>query len=151
MTLTPPPGVRSLELRRSFAVPAERLFRAWTESAALSEWFSPSGEYTVIVHALEVRAGGGFRIEMRHTSGRSHCAIGTYREVSRPERLSFTWRWEDQPDMPETLVTVVLRPRDEATELMLTHEGFGSDGMRDDHEKGWGGCLDRLSGFSARR
>lgn len=57
----------------------------------------------------------------------------------------YTWRWESQPEMGETLVTVEFLDRAGATEVVLLHELFPSEPARDDHDKGWNGCLDKLA------
>jgi uncharacterized protein YndB with AHSA1/START domain len=70
---------------------------------------------------------------------------GTFREIRPPERLVYTWVWEGNPERGETLVTVEFRTRGKATEVRLTHELFPTAKVRDDHEKGWGSCLDKLA------
>ncbi len=135
----------TLELRHTYTASPERVFRAWIEATSLSRWFAPSDEYQAIVHDLEVRVGGRYRIEMRHSGGASHVAYGEYREIEPHRRLSFTWRWEANPSMPETLVTVAITPQGEKSELVLTHQRFADAKMRDDHTKGWSGCLERLT------
>jgi len=47
----------------------------------------------------------------------------------------------------DTLVTIELFDRGGKTEVVLTHEKFPSDAARDEHNKGWAGCLDRLSQY----
>lgn len=139
-----PPLPQSLEMRRTYAAPPERVFRAWTEAGALASWFCPSEDFTVTVHALEPEVGGLYRVEMRHRSGATHTATGTYHELVPGARLRFTWRWEESPAMTDTLVTIDLLARGAGTELVLTHEQFQNEGQRVEHGKGWTGCLDRL-------
>jgi uncharacterized protein YndB with AHSA1/START domain len=73
-------------------------------------------------------------------------ATGVYREIVPPSRLVFTWRWEEGegPKEGETVVTVELAERGEATFLELTHEGFGAADAREGHEQGWSSALRRL-------
>ncbi len=144
MTSTPVPTAHSLEIRRTFEAPRERVYRAWTEPAALARWFAPSEQYSVFVHALDLRVGGAYRIEMRHDSGRSSVVLGTYRALEPPERLVFTWRWEQEPATAETLVTVTLAARAGATELVLRHELFATAAAAGEHDKGWSGCFELL-------
>jgi len=40
---------------------------------------------------------------------------GVYRVVEPPKRLVYTWRWENEPDAPEPLVTVEFRDRGVST------------------------------------
>lgn len=135
----------SLEIRRTIRASRERVYDASTIPEALTQWFAPSADFTTVVHEAEPRAWGGgrYRIEMRHRNGSSHIAVGTYRELSRPSRLSFSWRWEGTP-MAETIVTVELTPAPGGTELVLKHTGFTAAPDRNEHVKGWTGCLERI-------
>ncbi len=57
----------------------------------------------------------------------------------------YTWRWEAEPELGETLVTVEFLDREGSTEVVLTHEFLPTEKARGDHKKGWHGCLDRLA------
>jgi uncharacterized protein YndB with AHSA1/START domain len=106
---------------------------------------APSDEYVTIVHALDLRPGGAYRLTMRHRDGNESILFGRYLEVVRPSKLVFTWAWEGMPERgEETLVTVELRERGRETELTLSHERFTSEEMREKHQQGWEGCLGRL-------
>jgi uncharacterized protein YndB with AHSA1/START domain len=135
----------SLQIRRSFRHPREKVYEAWIDPKEVTRWFAPSDEYTVVVPTLEPRVGGRYVIEMRHSSGRVSTVIGTYRTLERPSKLVFTWMWENDPDRgPETLVTVELFERGQETELVLTHERFTNEDLRERHNQGWIGCLNQL-------
>lgn len=133
-----------LQVRRTFAAPREGVFRAWTQAEELTRWFAPSDEWEVAVSELELRVGGTYRIEMLH-KGTLHLLTGTYREIVPPEKLVFTWRWEDVANCPETLVTVQFAKVDQSTEVVITHEFFVSDEDRKNHAEGWQGCVERFS------
>jgi uncharacterized protein YndB with AHSA1/START domain len=139
-----------LRIERTLPHPREKVFAAWIDPARVSRWFAPSAEYTVVVDALDARAGGGYRVEMRHSSGRVSIVSGRYLEVTSPSRLRFTWQWEEGPEERETLVTVELKPKGTGTELTLTHELFLTEVSRDEHRKGWTGCLDLLEAALSR-
>jgi uncharacterized protein YndB with AHSA1/START domain len=139
-----PAVAQSLEVRRLIPAPPARVYDAWTTPEVLTQWFSPSPDYTVVVHRADTQVGGAYRIEMRHPNGASHIAVGEYRELNRPTRLVFTWRWEGAP-VADTLVTVEFHPSGSGTEVVLTHARFATEKDRDDHLKGWTGCLDHLN------
>ena len=134
----------SLEVKRTFSAPREKVFRAWTEPEVLKRWFGPSDEFSTPVANVDLRVGGAFRLQMRSPEGKTHTAVGIYREVQPPEKLVFTWSWEEN-DLPETLLTLEFRDLGEETELVLTHELFPSAHDRDEHKKGWTGCLVHLA------
>ena len=139
----------ALHLERRLAAPPERVFDAWTRPEALIRWFGPDSGYSTRVHELDVRPGGRYRIEIQGQGRDPSVCHGTYREVSRPGRLVFTWQWESRPDMPLTVVTVTIEPDGTGSRLVLTHEHFADSTDRDNHEKGWTGCLAQLPGVLA--
>ena len=134
---------QSLEVRRVIPASPARVYDAWTTAETLTRWFAPGTDYAVIVHRLDLHVGGGYRIEMRHASGVCRVAAGEYREMQRPARLAFTWGWEGTP-VADTLVVVEFHPSGPDTEIVLTHTRFATETDRDQHLKGWTGCLGRL-------
>ena len=85
-TITSPPV--TFEITRTFAVPREKAFRAWTDAKELQCWFAPAPGYTIVVPTLELHPGGRYVIEMHH-KGSVHSVGGTYREVSPPGKNKF--------------------------------------------------------------
>ena len=134
----------SLRISRRIEADPDTVFRAWTEPAEMKKWYCPEGG-TVDDAEADLEIGGRFRVAMRMPDG-VHVASGVYREIERPRRLVFTWRWEggEGPKEGETLVTVELHDKDGATELVLTHERFADTDARDGHEQGWTSALTRL-------
>ena len=133
----------TLHLKRTLAASREKVFRAWTDPEALKRWWGPEGFSTPTVE-IDLRVGGKYRIAMRSPHGDTYQLVGTYREVRPPEKLVYTWAWEAEPEQGETLVTVEFLDRGDSTEVVLTHELFPSEKVRDEHSKGWTGSLDRL-------
>ena len=140
----PSPAI-TLHLARSFVAPRERVFRVWTDPEALKKWFGPVG-YSTPSAEVDLRVGGQYRLGMRKLpDGDIFYLTGAYREVRPPERLVYTWRWESEPELGETLATVEFRHRGNSTDVVVTHELFPTEKARDDHDKGWNSCLDRLA------
>jgi uncharacterized protein YndB with AHSA1/START domain len=135
----------SLEVRRTYPHPREKVFEAWTNAAVLSRWFSPSDAFTVDVEALDVRVGGRFAIVMNAPDGAKHRAVGAYAVVERPSKLAFTWAWTDNPAAGEMFVTLDFLEHGAGTELVLTHERLVSEESKLSHAKGWNGCLAHLA------
>jgi uncharacterized protein YndB with AHSA1/START domain len=133
-----------LRLSRSFAAPRDRVFRAFTSPARLARWWGPKG-FTVPACTLDVRVGGAWRTVMRSPEGRDHVVSGVYREIVPPERLVFTWAWEeDGARGHETVVTIELVETPGGTRLQLTQEPFESERARELHGEGWSSSLDCL-------
>ncbi len=132
----------SLVIKRTFAATPERVYQAWIDPALLTQWMGPG---KVIVKEVEAdpQVGGAYKIAMENPEGGSHTATGTYEEIVPNEKLVFNWTWADVDEV--TLVTIELAATgDNETELTLTHTGFAESGVRDHHEEGWNGCLDKL-------
>jgi uncharacterized protein YndB with AHSA1/START domain len=144
------PVALSLRATRTFAAPRERVFRAWTTPEAVRRWFIEPAQGTWTEDPqIDACPGGQYRFA-GESGGKPWCIHGTYREVRVPEKLVFTWEWEDHPkpgDSGRTLVTVEFCERDGCTEVVLTHEGFPHEASRQEHDAGWGGCFDSMEAW----
>ena len=142
----------AITLRRTIPARRGEVFRAWTDPAELKRWWARPG-FTVVDAQVDLRIGGGFRIDTRPAVGNVFSVFGSYREVRPPERLVYTWAWRGtRMDGIETLVTVDFREAGQDTEVLLTHEGFDTQGDHTAHRDAWIGCFDRLSqAISSRR
>ncbi len=129
-----------LTVRRTFPAARERVFRAWTEREALQQWFRPGG-MGVTISKLDVQVGGSFCFDV---GDGSHSLVGTYLEIVRPEKLVFTWSSSATSDK-ETVVTVDFIEHGLVTQVVLTHERFGSKEMRLLHQAGWQELLAQLA------
>jgi uncharacterized protein YndB with AHSA1/START domain len=139
----------ALQLRRTFAAPRERVFRAWTDAREFALWFHPTAEYTTVITRLDVKVGGNYSLEMHHKSGNVHKLSGTYQQIKPPEKLAFTWRRDTDPPGHETLVSLDFVDLGNATEIVLSHGQFPDAETRDKHNQGWLGCLDQLQTYLA--
>jgi uncharacterized protein YndB with AHSA1/START domain len=143
---------RELVVTRVFDAPRRLVFRAWTDPAQAARWWGPRG-FTTISCEMDVRPGGAWRRCMRAPAGTTHCGRGVYREIVEPERLVFTYAWEDAAGHPgdETLVTVAFAEQGSKTKLTLRQSGFATVEARDSHREGWSSCLERFAGYLADR
>lgn len=92
----------SLEVRKTFAAPREKVFRAWTEPAAVNQWFPPPG-YEAAPTDIDLRAGGTYRWGLRKLpDGEPFWTTGTFIEVDAPRRLVYTWLWSGAPESKAT-------------------------------------------------
>jgi uncharacterized protein YndB with AHSA1/START domain len=139
----------SLQVKRTFAVPRDRVFRAWTDAKQFALWFHPTTDYTTVITELDLRVGGAYSLEMHHKGGNIHTLRGTYKEVRPPEKLVFTWRWQREDASPESLVTVEFRDLGSSTEVSLTHQNLINAEERAKHNEGWNGCLEQLAKYLA--
>ena len=135
-----------LEVRRTIRAPRQRVFDAWTKTEELKAWHAP-GPLTVSFAEIDLRPGGAYRIHMREPDGKEHRVSGVYREVDPPRKVSYTWGWDGDHPVKDSLVTLEFHERGAATEVVLRHEGIVDDKERANHEHGWTAIMDK---FEAR-
>ena len=146
MTNLQSPAVAALVLRRTYPVPRERVFAAWTNPEIAARFLGP-GEIKTTVAKMDVKVGGTFSIVMDSPENGRFVARGTYLEVNAPKRLVMTWRWEEDDPAEEydSLLSLDFNERNGETELVLTHEKLASVESRARHEEGWTAIVDQLA------
>lgn len=134
-----------LTIRRTFAAPRARVFAAWTDVEMLRRWFAPDGRVTEA--RWDVRKGATYRIAMTIPSGEEYIVGGVFSEVRAPERLAFTFRWEEDDKTIErdTFVTIELLERGTETEMIFTQTDFRDETSRDNHRDGWSQSFDNFA------
>ena len=137
----------SLTLTRSYPVPPERVWRAWTDPQEIKRWWGLGGEDPVSFARLDVREGGRFRIVFGGADGKAHEVQGVYQEVVRNRRLAFTWVWPNSTPERESLITIEFRAAGRGTELVFKQERFFDATVRDNHRQGWTESFVKLERF----
>jgi uncharacterized protein YndB with AHSA1/START domain len=140
------PTERELVITRVFDAPRELVFRMWTDPRHAMRWWGPKHHPAVHLE-MDVRPGGVWRNCLRSVeTGADLWHHGVFREVIAPERLVFTFVWEEEGERGmETLVTVTFADERGKTRMTLRQSPFQSIGERDGHGEGWGSTFDRLA------
>jgi uncharacterized protein YndB with AHSA1/START domain len=147
-----------LSLKRMLDVPAELLFRCWTEPELMKPWFCPK-PWRVSDARVDLRSGGGSHTTMEGPNGERHENPGSYLHVVPNRELVFTdltlADWAPNPDLflgftgqllfepqadGQTLYTAICRHSTDAKRQQHADMGF--------HD-GWGTALDQLIEFAA--
>ncbi|MDM0112870.1 SRPBCC domain-containing protein [Variovorax sp. J22R133] len=136
----------ALRLQRHFEVAPEKVWHAWTDPKALSVWFGPGHDNSVLRASVDLRVGGHFNVAFNTKDGGEHEVNGVYREVVPQRKLVFTWAWVSTPER-ESLVTVRFEPTATGTQMDFLHEQFHDEVARDDHEGGWTPTFEKLARF----
>lgn len=134
-----------VRLEMEIPVAPEVVYDAWTIADQLVQWFPSYAEMTVT-------EGGEYRFGWE---GWDEEWVGTYVEIDRPERISFTW----QPPAAvfpegayETIVTLTFEEvEDGVTHLVLEHSGFKGGAEAESHMEAWRGYLYNLRAFLLQR
>jgi uncharacterized protein YndB with AHSA1/START domain len=147
MTDLQSPAVPAVVLHRTYPVPRERVYAAWTNPETATRFFGP-GDVVASDIAMDVRLGGKYSITMTSPEMGRMTVRGTYVEVKPPERLAMTWRWEEDTPAEEydSLLTLEFHENNGHTDFVLRHEKIATQESRDRHEGGWTAIVDQLAG-----
>ena len=142
------PTERELVITRTFDAPRALVFRLWTDPHHAKNWWGPV-DYPATHLEMDVRPGGAWRGCLTAADdGRELWQHGVFREVVAPERLAFTFVWDEEGERGvETLVTVTFAEQAGKTLMTFRHAPFQSDGERDGHRGGWASTFDRLDEY----
>ena len=137
-----------VRISRSYGVAPEKVWRAWTDPQALSQWFGP-GNPLVTTAEVDLRVGGRYRIVFKGASGEMNEVTGVYQEVVPHSRLVFTWAFKSTPERVSR-VSIELKPQAGGTELRFVHDRFHDEEARVGHENGWQRGFANLDAMLAR-
>ena len=114
----------TLRLHRVLKAPPERVYRAFTDPAAMCKWLPPHG-FTGTMHHMEPKVGGSWRMSFTNLSaGATHTFGGNYLELQPGKRLRYTSKFDDTNVPGEMTTTVELSQVFCGTEMQITQEGI---------------------------
>jgi uncharacterized protein YndB with AHSA1/START domain len=134
----------TLNIEKIINAPIEKVFDAWLNPKMLSKIMRrPEMPESDVEN--DPREGGSFTI-MMHKNGEKFPHTGKYLEISRPNKLVFTWASHHSLD--DSTVTInFTKIDDNKTKISLTQVRFIDEEARSGHEEGWGIILDNLNEF----
>jgi uncharacterized protein YndB with AHSA1/START domain len=132
-----------VRIERTFDAPAEHVFDAWTSPEVIERWFRPGPDWKKPSAEVDLRVGGTIRVVMRAPSGAAVEASGEYTEIDRPNRLAFTWTFEDDPSNQQ-LIELEFTERDGATIVLFVNSNISQEERRNQQYEGWLACIDNL-------
>ena len=147
-----------LHITRVFDAPRELVWKVMTDPEHIKHWSGPR-QFEARDVENDRRPGGKWRLCL-HTDG-FDIGDGVLRqfdlrqggenlEVVEPERLVYTFKWEDNPGLSEnveTVVTIMLDEVDGKTTMNFRQAFFVTSGDRDGHGQGWNSSFDRLEEY----
>jgi uncharacterized protein YndB with AHSA1/START domain len=134
----------TLVVRRTIAATPERLFAAWTVPAQLVTWWGPA-PVRCLGAEVDLRVGGAYRIRNGLPDGSELVIAGTFERIEPPTLLVYSWQVRSEP---VSRVTVQFLAVAAGTDVIVTHERIADAAVKDDHERGWIGCFDRLAVYA---
>ncbi len=135
----------SVSLHRVLKAIPEKVYRAFTDANAMAAWIPPYG-FVCVVHAMEVRVGGSFKMSfINFSTGNGHSFGGKYLEIKPNEFLKYTDKFDD-PNFPGEMITSVwLNKVSCGTELKVIQEGIPSVIPTEMCYLGWQESLEKLA------
>jgi len=147
-----------LHITRVFDAPRELVWKVWTDPEHMKHWSGPRQFYATHIEN-DRRPGGKWRLWL-HSDGfdigdgqlrkLNLWQGGVNREVVEPERLVYTFKWDDNPGLSEnveTVVTVTFEENDGKTTMNFHQAFFVTTGDRDGHMKGWNSAIDKFEDY----
>lgn len=135
----------NVSFHRVLKTSPEKLYRAFTEAAAIASWLPPYG-FVCTVHEMNVAEGGTHRMSFQNFStGNSHSFGGKYVELKPNELIKYTDKFDD-PNLPgEMTTTVTLKKNIAGTEIRITQENIPAVIPAEMCYLGWQESLEKLA------
>lgn len=128
---------RELVVTRTFDAPAHIVFAAWTRPDLFMRWWAPkSAGVPMLSCEMDVRTGGGYRVEFGHDSSNSAAFFGKYLEVIPNARLV----WTNEESNAAAVTTVTFEEKGGMT-LLVLHELYPSKEALDEAIAGMEGGM----------
>jgi glutathione S-transferase len=140
-----------LDVTRRLKASRQRVFDAWSSLDAMKHWFGPEN-CSVLGGSVDFQVGGRYRLEVQTETLGPITVGGEYREISPPDKLAFSWKWEGHEELCKEEMEVVIEftaINENETELRLTQTGFPEREVAEHHGQGWNGTFDKLGPWLA--
>jgi uncharacterized protein YndB with AHSA1/START domain len=137
-------STNTVSLHRVFTAPPERVFRAFSNSAAMASWLPPYG-FVCTVEQMDFKVGGQYKMTFTNfTTGNGHSFGGVYLDIKPNELIKNTDKFDD-PNLPgEMITTVEFIKVSCGTELKVVQEGIPDMIPPEMCYLGWQESLDKL-------
>ena len=114
-------GDREIVMTRDFDAPRQLVFDAWTKPELVRRWLLGPEGWTMPVCEIDLRVGGAYRYLWRHLQNGAEMGMGgVFREITAPERLVATERFDQSWYPGEAVSTLMLVEQSGRTTLTQT-------------------------------
>ncbi|MFC4533301.1 SRPBCC family protein [Sphaerisporangium dianthi] len=155
------PTLQEVSITRVFDAPRELVFDAWTVAEHFTHWWGPEGTIAPLSDIeIDARPGGHWKATIvmeatEETERAEQPFFGVYRDLVRPEKLSFTLGDPLDPEFlersaqgeGEELVTVTFTERDGGTEMRFLQVGYLPAETVPLAVEGWGSFFNCLAAY----
>jgi len=132
-----------LEFKKIIPGKREKVFEAWTEPDLIKTWMTNGDKKWVEDVVVDLKVGGSFRYNIC-VKDNNFPVNGEYIEIDFPNKLVFTWHapWLKGAN---TVVTIIFNDLGkERTEMIMIHDNFPTEELRDNNFKGWSEIIDNI-------
>lgn len=130
----------TLTVSRTINANKKTIFEALTDENVMEKWFFAGPDGWSATVKSKAKVGEEYKIDM-HGENDTYTHTGIYKEIIPHEKIVFTWNSQVVQD---TVVTITLTEKGDATEVKLVHEFMPNQEMIENHTKGWAVILERL-------
>ena len=156
------PKQRNMVLPRVFDAPLDQVWKAWSDSEDVMQWWGPTG-FTSPGAEMDFREGGTSLVCMRapeEYGGQDMYNTWTYRKIVPMERIEFIQHFANRDGKPIDPAEIGIPPgvphevphvitfkalNNNQTELTVTEFGYTSDQAHDISRVGMEQCLDKMA------
>lgn len=124
-----PADVPEIRVSRLIDAPRDLVFDAFSSPDRLANWWGPTG-FTLTTHEMSFASGGVWRFVMHGPDGRDYNNKIVFREIVRPERISYVHPGDEGVEPVRMEVTVSFVEEEAKTRLTLRMR-FQTIGERD--------------------
>jgi uncharacterized protein YndB with AHSA1/START domain len=160
------PKKRDVVVTRRFDAPVEQVWKAWTDSEYVMQWWGPTG-FTCPLAEMDFREGGKSLVCMRapqEFGGQDLYNIWTYQKIVPMQRIEYILNFTDKDGTafdPAAMGLPAGIPKEVRnvntfrdlgngkTELTVTEYGYTSDQAHDISKAGLEQCLDKMAAIFA--
>lgn len=153
---------RNMVVNRIFDAPLDQVWKAWSDSDYVKEWWGPTG-FTCPIAEMDFREGGTTLVCMRapeEFGGFDMYNTWTYSQIKPMQRIEFVQKFADQngnqidpasigipPGVPHEVPHVITfrALNNNQTELTVTEFGYTEDQAHDTSKMGMEQCLDKMA------
>lgn len=134
----------SVTLHRVIKASPEKVFRAFSDSAAYATWIPPYG-FLASVQQMNFKKGGAYKMTFTNfTTGNGHSFGGEFLDIKTNELIQLTDKFDDPNLKGEMITTIWFNKVSCGTELKIVQEGIPSVIPTEMCYLGWQESLDKL-------
>lgn len=142
------PTNRTLTIRKTFNVPIEAVWEAWTTAEHIAQWWSPPG-MKLAVEKHDFRVGGTWRFSTPMPDGTPFVSEGKYLVIEPMKRIVTTADFKPMTEGVELHVVFEKAGKGTAFTFSVLHptEEYCKQQEKMGFYNGWGSAFKRLEGI----